>query len=88
MATTLTINDVRSDTWRRVEAILNERIAAHRLENDTPLDETKTTRLRGRIAEAKELLALAEGVRAQAKRRDADPDGPPSHYSPSNGNSY
>lgn len=52
-------DDFQSRTWERMEAHLRERLAELREENDTRLDDVKTATLRGRIAEIKELLALA-----------------------------
>lgn len=50
----------RGATWAVLKKYLNERIDALRRENDGELDPVKTARLRGRIAEAKAILALGE----------------------------
>lgn len=52
--------DFRTDTWKRIQALLRMRLEKARTENDARLDAEKTATLRGRIAELKELLALAE----------------------------
>jgi hypothetical protein len=44
--------------WKKVEEILNYRLDVYRRQNDAQLDERQTERLRGRIAELKDLLAL------------------------------
>jgi hypothetical protein len=56
----LTRADFQTRTWDRLAAHLEARLAAHRADNDNRLDEVKTATLRGRIAEIKELLALAQ----------------------------
>ena len=59
MADYLTHSDFQTRTWEHFEAELQRRLAAHREANDNRLDPEKTATLRGRIAEIKELLALA-----------------------------
>lgn len=44
--------------WKKVEEILNYRLDIYRRQNDAQLDERQTERLRGRIAELKDLLTL------------------------------
>lgn len=44
--------------WKKFEEILNYRLDIYRRQNDAQLDERQTERLRGRIAELKDLLAL------------------------------
>jgi len=51
--------DLQTKTWERMEALLHERLREHRERNDGSLDAEATAKLRGRIAEVKELLALA-----------------------------
>jgi hypothetical protein len=54
-----TREDLRSDMKERLDALLTSRMQAHREMNDsTANDDTTTAKLRGRIAECKELLAL------------------------------
>ena len=53
--------DTASATWKFVEQHANERIQALRVSNDkASMDATQTAHTRGRIAELKELLALAK----------------------------
>ena len=52
--------DFRSETWRAFEAIAIDRIEKHRIKNDGQLNTEDTARLRGRIAELKELLTLGK----------------------------
>ena len=70
----LTREDLRSKTWERLTEDLRERLNALRIENDSASDHDTTTKRRGRIAELKGLLDLAE----QAQRSDASPQGLPS----------
>ena len=63
----LTPQDLQSAVWLKLEAYLNERLAALRAQNDGELDEVATARLRGRIAATKELLALGKPGPAQAE---------------------
>jgi len=50
--------DFNTRTWERVEALLRARLQTYRELNDSNLDEVKTAKVRGRIAEIKDLLAL------------------------------
>lgn len=55
--------DVRSETWKRLEAQIRSRLEFLREQNDDPSSsdtESTTARRRGRIAELKLILALAE----------------------------
>ena len=52
--------DFNTRTWERFEALLRRRLQKHREQNDGLLDEITTAKTRGRIAEIKELLALAD----------------------------
>lgn len=67
----LTREDLRSPTWERLTEDLRARLNALRIENDSASDHDTTTKRRGRIAELKGLLDLAE----QAQRSDASPQG-------------
>lgn len=58
--------DFRTDTWRRLDALLKRRLEDRRAENDARLDAEKTATLRGRIAELKDLLALASRAQEEA----------------------
>jgi len=69
-----TREDIQSPAFARLSAALEDRINHLRVENDSPqMDELKTARHRGRIAELKELLAL---VNPPAPAREADRDEP------------
>lgn len=52
--------DLQSPTWLKLKKHFEARLEAHRIQNDGRLSESDTTHLRGRIAEAKYLLALAD----------------------------
>ena len=54
----LTEDEQRSTVWLKISAYLTTRIEEHRTKNDADLDAVKTANLRGRIAEAQNLLAL------------------------------
>lgn len=55
----LTLEERASPLWRKIEAEMNRRIAANRVNNDNPLhDEAKTAAIRGAIAELKLLLKM------------------------------
>ena len=49
-----------SPLWQRIEEHLNNRLISHRNKNDNNLGDVDTAKLRGRIAEAKALLALGD----------------------------
>lgn len=52
--------DTNSDTWRAIRLHVDARLARLRQQNEGDLDPEKTAKLRGRIAELKELLTLAQ----------------------------
>lgn len=52
--------DLQSALWLRLRAHLSERMEVYRRQNDGALTPEETTRLRGRIAQLKEILALHE----------------------------
>lgn len=52
--------DFRSETWRAIEEIAAKRIDDLRKRNDGQLNADETARLRGRLAELKDLLTLAK----------------------------
>lgn len=55
------VADFKSDTWRRFTAELRLRLQDLREQNDSVThDERKTAEIRGRIAEVKRLLDLAD----------------------------
>lgn len=54
-------SDVRSRTWKKLEAALADELSKLRQRNDSPhLQELQTAAIRARIALIKELLSLAE----------------------------
>ncbi|OGT57521.1 MAG: hypothetical protein A3E01_08255 [Gammaproteobacteria bacterium RIFCSPHIGHO2_12_FULL_63_22] len=57
-APVLNDQDLQTAVWKKITAHLEQRIQALRERNDKELDDTKTAKLRGRIAEVKELMAL------------------------------
>lgn len=63
---TLTEHDKRSTLWLKLEAHLNERVEMYRKQNDGNLSPEETIRVRGRIAQLKEILALNEPMQAGA----------------------
>jgi hypothetical protein len=54
----LSAGERRMSAWTNLEKHLHARLASLRAQNDNDLDETKTAKLRGRIAEVINLLAL------------------------------
>lgn len=50
--------DIRSETWQRIKAHYEGVLAKLRTQNDGELDAEKTARLRGRIFEVKQILAM------------------------------
>lgn len=54
----LTEDEARSAVWLKISAHLNTKLQGYRVKNDGSHAWDDTTRLRGRIAEIKELLAL------------------------------
>lgn len=69
--THLTREDLGTPTWERLTLDLRMRLDALRIENDSASDHDTTTKRRGRIAELKGLLDLAE----QAQRSADSPKG-------------
>jgi hypothetical protein len=62
----LSRNDIASATWQKLAKHLARRIDDLRAQNDGQLSELDTARLRGRIAEIKQILSLAEDLPAQS----------------------
>mgnify|MGYP001574846979 FL=1 len=54
----LTEIEKHSAVWQKIMKHLEERLSSLRARNDNDLDERRTARLRGRLAEIKHLLAL------------------------------
>lgn len=63
----LTAEDLRTPTWRRAREQFEFRLATVRLQLEKDTDPVTTAKLRGRIAELKELLAQ------QAPAQASDP---------------
>lgn len=61
--------DFTGQTWRRLRAELERRIAELRLSNDAEHDQTRTAAIRGRIAEVKRILSLEPSTESE----DEDP---------------
>lgn len=78
MEAPLTLEDFQTRTWALLASHMRERIAELREENDSfKLDEAATARTRGRIAQLKELLALADkAAEARASRGSAGDSSP------------
>ena len=57
--------DFRGETWRALEEMATAKLEGLRKKNDGQLDDLKTAHLRGRIAELKDLLTLAQPAPAQ-----------------------
>lgn len=55
----LTLQERGDRTWAMVEEALKEELDTLRRKNDGDLDERATAKLRGRIAQIKEVLAIA-----------------------------
>lgn len=62
----------RDSYWPEVRKALETRIANHQATLEGPLDIDETNRLRGRIAELREIIASAEGADVEPAR--------PAHY--------
>ncbi len=58
MSSPLTKDDITSPTWLRLRAHYEAELAKLRVKNDAEHDPDQTARLRGRIAEIKNLLTL------------------------------
>lgn len=56
----LTQAEIYSATWTRLREHLEERLAGYRIKNDSNLTPEETIKLRGRIAEIKYLLGIAD----------------------------
>ena len=64
-----------SALWLKLKAIYEETLANHRIENDNPLNEVETARLRGKIQQCKDFLELGEdaALRYEGEAPDDDP---------------
>jgi hypothetical protein len=60
----LNAEDLRTPTWRRAREQFEARLATARLQLEKDTDPVTTAKLRGRIAELKELLALQTPAQA------------------------
>lgn len=63
-------HETRSALWLRLEAHLRAQLAALRAKNDGDFSHEETQRLRGRIAQLKEILALSETEPVQVGETD------------------
>lgn len=73
-------HEMQSALWQRLHAHMTERLDGLRRSNDGDLPMEETQRLRGRIAQLKEILALARepvqlGVDAAGAQPDMGPQG-------------
>lgn len=65
----LSLQDLNSTAWMKLKEHLEERLDQHRRANDGDLDDVRTAKQRGRIAEAKYILSL--GTDKSAPKTDA-----------------
>lgn len=63
-------HEARSALWLRLQAHLGAQLEALRCKNDGYLSHEDTQRLRGRIAQIKEILALSQAEPAQEGATD------------------
>jgi len=56
----LSLSEIQGATWAKVLAYLNQRLESKRVENDNTKTAKETEKLRGRIAEIKNLIALGQ----------------------------
>lgn len=74
-------HEIRSALWLRLQAHLTAQLVTLRQKNDGALSHEDTTRLRGRIAQLKEILALSQTEPVQGVATDdattgsSDPQG-------------
>lgn len=71
---TLTPNDRASALWLKLRAHMADRLETLRAMNDGELEPIATAKLRGRIAEVKNLLALDEDDEGTAQPEDGIAD--------------
>ena len=64
---TLTEQERHSAVWLKLQAHMEYRLASLRSQNDGDLTMDETIKLRGRVAQLKELLALGQPGPAQAE---------------------
>lgn len=63
----LTPQEIQSAVWIKLRDHMEQRLAMLRCQNDGDLSPEQTIKLRGRVAQLKELLALANTTPAQAE---------------------
>ncbi len=68
----LTAAETNSPLWSELSQFLAKRLSVLRAENDNDIDPIKTARLRGKIAFAKELLALASEPAPEPEADDGE----------------
>lgn len=66
----LTLDEIQSPLWLKLRAYLEDRRDDHRMRNDAALGEVETAKIRGRIAEIKEILARAEQATTNTETTD------------------
>lgn len=64
---TLTEQEKQSAVWVKLRDHMNERLESLRCQNDGDLTPEQTIKLRGRVAQLKELLAIGKPGPAQAE---------------------
>lgn len=70
---TLDDDDLRSPTWKKIEAYLTAHLEKLRLKNESDaLDAIATARMRGRIRETRHFLTLGRPPDASAPETTAD----------------
>ena len=67
MAFVIEPHEAQSALWRKLKEHYTERLELLRRKNDNAMDEAKTAKLRGQIAECKSFLALDEPPRPSSK---------------------
>ena len=70
--TRLTAAEAGTPLWDELSRFISKRLSLMRAENDNDKDPIKTAHLRGRIAFAKELLALAQEPAPEPEADDAE----------------
>jgi hypothetical protein len=59
----LTQGERNTAVWAKIEQYAREKLDVLRKKNDAPLTDLQTAQIRGRIAELKDLLDIAEDVK-------------------------
>ena len=72
MSCNLTHEEKTSPLWHKLKEHYESRLARLREENDGPLDDVETAKLRGKIAEVRSLLKLESAAIAPDDQQMAD----------------